>query len=214
MTASPSITLHNGDLPDGLDFGSAVAVDTESMGLHWTRDRLCLVQLSVGDGTAHLVQLNAGAYAAPRLKALLTNPRVTKLFHFARADLATIKHHLGVMPAPLYCTKVASVLARTFTDRHGLKDLARDLLGIELLKEQQTSDWGASNLTPEQLTYAAADVLYLHALRAKLETLLEREGRQALAQATMAFLPTRVELDLAGWANVDVFAHRPGVRTG
>lgn len=208
------IIFHKGDLPPDPVFRDMVAVDTESLGLNWNRDRLCLVQLSAGDGKAHLVQFEAGGYAAPNLKRLLTDPAVTKLFHFARADMATLKHHLGVMPAPVYCTKIASVLARTFTDRHGLKELAKDLLGVELAKEQQTSDWGAATLTPDQLRYAAADVLHLHRLRAKLDEMLTRENRTFLAQGAFAALAFRVELDLAGWENVDIFAHRPGARPG
>jgi ribonuclease D len=202
-----SIQLHQGDLPDGLRFGTAVAVDTETMGLVPMRDRLCLVQLSAGDGSCHIVRFAPGDYAAPRLKQLLTDPAVTKLFHFARFDLATIRQHLGVMPVPVYCTKTASRLCRTFTDRHGLKDLCRDLLGVELSKEQQSSDWGAAELSPAQLKYAAADVLHLHALRAKLDAMLAREGRLELARACFGFLPARAELDLAGWSETDIFAH-------
>ena len=209
MATTPSITLHHGDIPAGLDFGSVVAVDTESLGLHWARDRLCVVQLSAGDGTAHLVQFAQGQYDAPNLKRLMENTAVTKLFHFARADLAMISYYLGVMPQPVYCTKVASVLARTFSDRHGLKDLCRDLLGFELAKEQQTSDWGAEALTEAQQSYAASDVLYLHQLREKLDAMLVREKRNHLAQAAFAFLPARAALDLAGWENVDIFAHKP-----
>ena len=204
-----TITLHKGDLPSGLSFGDCVAVDTESMGLNWDRDRLCLVQLSSGDGNAHLVQLAKGAYDAPNLKKLMGDPRVIKLFHFARADLAAIKRYLGTMPQPVYCTKVASVLVRTFTDRHSLKDLTRELIGIDLSKEQQTSDWGAGELTQDQMTYAASDVLYLHRLKAKLDEMLAREGRTELARRTMDFLPVRAELDVAGWRDIDVFAHRP-----
>ena len=207
--ATPSITLHHGDLPDGLDLGPVVAVDTESMGLDWARDRLCVVQLSSGDGSAHLVQFAPNDYDAPNLKKMLGDPRVTKLFHFARADLAMISFYLGVMPQPVYCTKVASVLARTFSDRHGLKDLCRDLLSVELAKEQQTSDWGAAELTEAQKTYAASDVLYLHQLRDKLDAMLTREKRAHLAQAAFAFLPARAALDIAGWENVDIFAHKP-----
>jgi ribonuclease D len=202
-----STHLHRGDLPAGLSWGEAVAVDTETMGLHPGRDRLCLVQLSAGDGVCHLVQIAAGQTDAPRLTALLTDPKVLKLFHFARFDLGIVKHSLGVMPGPVYCTKIASRLVRTFTDRHGLKDLARDLLGIELSKQQQSSDWGAAELTTEQLRYAAADVLHLHRLRERLNEMLIREGRMELAQACFAFLPTRVALDLAGWAAEDIFAH-------
>jgi ribonuclease D len=204
-----TITLHIGDLPANISFGDCVAVDTESMGLNWDRDRLCLVQLSSGDGNAHLVQLPGGAYDAPNLKALLTDPKVTKLFHFARADLAAIKRWLGVMPAPIYCTKIASILVRTFTDRHGLKDLSRDLISVDLSKEQQTSDWGAPTLTQDQLNYAASDVLYLHRLKAKLDIMLARESRTELARKIMEFLPVRSELDLEGWRDVDVFSHKP-----
>ncbi len=204
-----TITLHTGDLPAGISFGDAVAVDTESMGLNWDRDRLCLVQLSSGDGNAHLVQFEAGKYDAPNLKKLLCDPKVMKLFHFARADLATIDKHLGVMPAPIYCTKIASVLVRTFTDRHGLKDLSRDLIHVDLAKEQQTSDWGAPTLTQDQMTYAASDVLHLHKLRAKLDEMLAREGRTDLARKVMDFLPVRAELDVAGWRDMDVFSHKP-----
>lgn len=203
------ITLHHGDLPAGLSFGDSVAIDTESLGLNWVRDRLCLIQLSAGDGKIHLVQFERGAYDAPNLKKLLSDPNVTKIFHYARADLATIAHHLGVMPKPVYCTKIASALARTFTDKHSLKDLVHDLLGIDLIKEKQCSDWGAPELSAEQKTYAASDVLYLHKLRAKLDEMLCREDRAYLAEAAFAFLPARAALDLAGWADVDIFAHRP-----
>src|SRR5690349_21013873 len=199
--------LHHGDLPEGLAFGSAVAIDTEAMGLNPHRDRLCLVQLSAGDGSAHLVQLEAGGYEAPRLKRLLSDPAVLKLFHFARFDLAVLYRYLEVMPKPVYCTKIASRLARTFTDKHGLRDLCKDLLGIELKKEQQSSDWGASSLTDEQLRYAASDVLHLHALRARLDAMLAREGRGELARRCFEFLPSRALLDLAGWAEQDIFAH-------
>jgi ribonuclease D len=202
-----AIELHEGDLPDGARFGSAVAVDTETMGLNPHRDRLCVVQLSGGNGDCTIVRLRKGQYEAPRLKALLTDPAVTKIFHFARFDVAAIRHFLGVSAGPIYCTKIASRLARTFTDRHGLKDLCKDLLGVELSKEQQTSDWGAAELTPAQLKYAASDVLHLHALRNKLDELLVREGRRELAEACFRFLPTRAELDLAGWPDVDIFAH-------
>ena len=204
---SMSHHLHRGDLPDGIDFGSAVAVDTEAMGLNPHRDRLCLVQLSAGDGNAHLVQILPGQHEAPRLKALMADPTVTKLFHFARFDLAMIYHYLGVMTGPVYCTKIASRLARTFTDKHGLRDLCKDLLNVDLSKQQQSSDWGAANLTDQQLQYAATDVLHLHALRAKLDTMLAREGRTDLARASFAFLPTRVLLDLEGWPEQDIFAH-------
>jgi len=199
--------LHRGDLPEGIDFGSAVAIDTEAMGLNPHRDRLCVVQLSAGDGDAHLVQLAPGAYDAPRLKTLMADPSVTKIFHFARFDLAMIYHYLGVMAGPVYCTKIASRLARTFTDRHGLRDLCKDLLGVDLSKQQQSSDWGAPTLTEEQLRYAATDVLHLHALRAKLDTMLVREGRADLAKAAFDFLPARVLLDLEGWPEQDIFAH-------
>jgi ribonuclease D len=199
--------LYRGDLPEGIGFGAAVAVDTEAMGLNPHRDRLCLVQLSAGDGDAHLVQLAPGAYDAPRLRVLMADPTVTKLFHFARFDLAMMYHYLGVMAGPVYCTKIASRLVRTFTDRHGLRDLCKDLLNVDLSKQQQSSDWGAANLSDEQLRYAATDVLHLHALRARLDTMLAREGRTELARASFEFLPTRVLLDLAGWAEQDIFAH-------
>jgi ribonuclease D len=199
--------LHMRDLPDGLDLGKVVAVDTEAMGLNPHRDRLCLVQLSAGDGRAHLVQFADGVYEAPRLRALLGDAGVLKLFHFARFDIAVLKHYLGVDCTPLYCTKIASKLARTFTDRHSLKDLCREILGIELSKQQQTSDWGAAELTEEQLGYAAADVLHLHALKERLDAMLEREGRSALARTCFEFLPTRAALDLAGWSDEDIFAH-------
>jgi ribonuclease D len=206
-----NIRLYQGDLPDGLDLGLSVAIDTETMGLNPHRDRLCLVQLSAGDGNCHLVRIAptqpGTLVAAPNLKRLLTDTRVMKLFHFARFDIASLKHALGVMAQPIYCTKTASRLVRTFTDRHGLKDLCKDLLGIELKKEQQTSDWGAPDLSQEQLRYAATDVVHLHALKAKLDEMLAREGRTSLAQACFDFLPTRAELDLAGWAEVDIFAH-------
>jgi ribonuclease D len=200
-------TLHEGDLPDGLQFGSAVAVDTETMGLNPHRDRLCLVQLSAGNGDAHIVRLAKGRYEAPRLKALMADPAVLKIFHFARFDVAVLRQFLGISTAPIYCTKIASRLVRTFTDRHGLKDLCRELIGVELSKEQQTSDWGAADITPAQLKYAAADVLYLHQLKTKLDDMLAREGRRELAEACFRFLPTRAQLDLAGWPEVDIFAH-------
>jgi ribonuclease D len=204
-----TISLHHGDLPADISFGNCVAVDTESMGLNWDRDRLCVVQLSSGDGNAHLVQLAAGQYAAPNLRKLFLDPKVTKLFHFARADLAAIKRYLDVMPKPIYCTKIVSVLVRTFTDRHSLKDLTRELIGLDLSKEQQTSDWGAPTLSQDQITYAASDVLHLHKLKAKLDTMLEREGRTELARQVMDFLPVRAELDIAGWRDIDVFSHKP-----
>jgi len=202
-----AVELSQGDLPDGVRFGAAVAVDTETMGLNPHRDRLCLVQLSGGNGDAHIVRLPLGQYDAPRLKALMTDPAVLKIFHFARFDIAVIKQFLGVMPQPIYCTKIASRLVRTFTDRHGLKDLCRELLNVELSKEQQSSDWGAAELTPAQLKYAASDVLHLHALKAKLDDMLAREGRREIAEACFRFLPTRAQLDLAGWADEDIFAH-------
>jgi ribonuclease D len=202
-----TITLHRGDLPAGLDFGNTVAIDSETMGLNPHRDRLCVVQLSSGDGTAHLVQFPQGQYDAPNLKALLTDPKVTKLFHFGRFDIAVFKHYLGVLTGPVYCTKIASKLVRTFTDRHGLKDICKELLNIELSKQQQSSDWGADELTEEQLKYAASDVLYLHQLREKLDAMIAREGRTATAQACFDFLPTRAVLDLEGWPELDIFAH-------
>ena len=202
-----TITLHRGDLPADLSLGSVVAVDTETMGLNPHRDRLCLVQLSAGDGNAHLVQIPRGPAKAPRLAALLADPKVLKLFHFGRFDIAMLEHALGVRCEPVYCTKIAARLVRTFTDRWGLKDLCRELLGVDLSKQQQTSDWGADTLSEEQLAYAASDVLHLHALRAKLDSLLAREGRTELAEAAFRFLPTRARLDLAGWPDVDIFEH-------
>jgi ribonuclease D len=199
--------LHRGDLPDGLDFGESVAIDTETMGLHPLRDRLCLIQLSAGDGTCHLVQFAQDSYDAPNLKRLLVDPKVTKLFHFARFDLAMLKHYLGVDCGPVYCTKIASRLTRTYTDRHGLKDLCKELLGVDLSKQQQSSDWGADALSDEQIRYAASDVLHLHRLREKLDTMLAREDRTAFAQAAFAFLPVRAALDLAGFEDDDIFAH-------
>jgi len=201
-----TVELHKNDLPAGRQWGNAVAIDTETLGLNPYRDRLCLVQLSKGDGNAELVQFDR-SYDAPELTRLLTDESVLKIFHFGRFDMAVLKHSFGVMPRPVYCTKIASRLARTFTDRHGLKDLCRELLGIEISKQQQSSDWGADQLTPDQLNYAASDVLYLHALREKLDAMLTREGREDLARAGIAFLPTRVELDLRGWADIDPFAH-------
>ena len=205
--ASPRIELHKGDLPAGLEFGSSVAIDTETLGLRPHRDRLCLVQLSAGDNTAHLVQLTGADYSAPRLKALLTDPAVLKIFHFARFDVAVLKAYLGVRTAPLYCTKIASKLARTYTDRHGLKDLASELAGVELSKQQQSSDWAATELTHQQIHYAASDVLYLHAIKTRLDAMLERENRRHLAQACFDFLPTRADLDLMGFEDMDVFEH-------
>lgn len=202
-----TIELHKGDLPDGVDFGSSVAIDTETLGLNPLRDRLCLVQLSAGDGTAHLVQLAKGEYDAPNLKALLADKSISKIFHFARFDIATLYHHLGVMTTPVYCTKIASKLTRTYTSYHGLKDLCRELAGIEISKQQQSSDWGADELSPDQIKYAASDVLYLHKLRDELEIRLAREGRSELAASCFNFLPTRALLDLQGWPETDIFAH-------
>ncbi len=199
--------LHDGDLPDGLDLGPIVAIDSETMGLRLGRDPLCVVQLSAGDGNAHVVQLRRPLYDAPNLKRLLTDPKVLKLFHFGRFDIAMFALHLGVVTAPVYCTKIASKLARTYTDRHGLKDLIRELLSADISKAQQSSDWGQTTLSPEQIAYAASDVLYLHALRTRLDAMLAREGRAELAQACFDFLPSRAQLDLAGWEEIDVFAH-------
>jgi ribonuclease D len=202
-----TIHLHHGDLPAGIGFGASVAIDTETMGLNPLRDRLCLAQLSAGDGDSHLVQFAPGPYNAPNLRALLADPKVLKIFHFGRFDIAVMAHYLGVVAAPVYCTKIASKLVRTFTDKHGLKDLCRDLLGVELSKQQQSSDWGAPELTEEQKRYAASDVLHLHALKAKLDGMLIRENRQQLALACFAFLPTRAFLDLTGFGNADIFEH-------
>jgi len=205
--AKPSISLHKGDLPADVTFTGSVAVDTETLGLNINRDRLCLVQLSAGDGTAHLVQFGGTSYDAPRLKALLADPALLKIFHFARFDVAVLEKNLGVATAPIYCTKIASKLVRTYTDRHGLKDLASELLGIELSKQQQSSDWAAETLSQQQLAYAAADVLHLHALKEKLDAMLEREGRRDFAEAAFAFLPVRARLDIAGFGEDDIFAH-------
>ncbi len=202
-----AIKLHHGDLPDGLSLGPVVAVDTETMGLNPHRDRLCLVQLSAGDGNAHLVKIPRGPVKAPRLANLLGDPKVLKLFHFGRFDIAVLEHALGIRCEPVYCTKIAARLTRTFTDKFGLKDLCKELLGIDLSKQQQTSDWGADALSEEQLNYAASDVLHLHALKAKLDLLLKREGRSDLAEAAFRFLPSRARLDLAGWAGIDIFEH-------
>jgi len=202
-----TVFLHHGDLPDGLDLGSSVAVDSEAMGLKIGRDALCVVQLSAGDGNAHVVQLIRPTYDAPNLKRLLTNPEVLKIFHFARFDVAIFEKDLGVETSPIYCTKIASKLVRTYTDRHGLKDLTRELLGVEVSKAQQSSDWGQADLTPEQQSYAASDVLNLHALKRRLDAMLAREGRTALAEACFNFLPYRAKLDVAGWEDVDIFAH-------
>ena len=202
-----TIRLHRGDLPDLSRYTHSVAIDTETMGLDPHRDRLCVVQLSNGDGTADVVQIPKAHSDAPHLKALLADPKITKIFHFARFDLAALYHGLGVMPQPVYCTKIASRLSRTYTDRHGLKDLVRELLGIDLSKQQQSSDWGADALSDAQLAYAASDVLHLHALRDKLDVMLKREGREMLAKACFEFLPARARLDLEGWQNEDIFAH-------
>lgn len=208
----PTPILYQDDLPDGLDLGPVVAIDTETMGLNPHRDRLCLVQLSAGDGTAHLVQvvpraLGGRGYDCPVLARLLADPAMLKIMHFARFDVAVLQHALGITVAPVKCTKIAAKLVRTFTDRHGLRDLCRELLGVEISKQQQTSDWGAVELTPEQLAYAASDVLHLHALWARLEALLKREGRLELAQSCYDFLPARARLDLLGYEDPDVFAH-------
>jgi ribonuclease D len=202
-----AVHLHQGDLPAGLKFPNGVAIDSETMGLRPERDRLCVVQLSGGDGTAHCVRFAKGQYAAPNLKALLADKSTLKLFHFARFDVAVMKKYLGVDTTPVYCTKIASKLVRTYTDRHGLKDLVRELTGKELSKEQQSSDWGAAELTQAQLTYAAADVLYLHQVKDKLDVMLAREGRTQIAQACFDFLSTRADLDLLGWDEEDIFEH-------
>ncbi|HEY4162837.1 MAG TPA: ribonuclease H-like domain-containing protein [Dongiaceae bacterium] len=206
-----SIHLHKGDLPEGLDLGSVIAVDTETMGLNPVRDRLCLVQMSAGDGTSHLVQIPriepGRLHDAPRLKAVMEDPKILKIFHFGRFDLAAMKAYLGVRCQPVYCTKIASKMTRSYTDRHGLKDLCKELLDVDLSKQQQSSDWGNAELTEDQLRYAASDVLYLHRLKAKLDVMLAREGRAELAAACFNFLPTRAELDLLGWDDPDVFSH-------
>ncbi|HWW47379.1 MAG TPA: ribonuclease D [Xanthobacteraceae bacterium] len=202
-----TIRLHRGDLPDLSRYTSSVAIDTETLGLNPHRDRLCVVQLSNGDGTADVVQIANGQREAPNLTKLLADPNVVKIFHFGRFDLAVLFHTFGVMPAPVYCTKIASRLVRTYTDRHGLKDLTRELLGVELSKQQQSSDWAAADLTEAQLAYAASDVLYLHRLRERLDTMLARESRAEMAAACFEFLPTRARLDLAGWPEEDIFAH-------
>jgi ribonuclease D len=202
-----TIRLHRGDLPDLSRYAGAVAIDTETMGLSLGRDRLCVVQLSPGDGSADVVQIPPHATDAPNLKRLLADTRLLKIFHFARFDVAVLHHAFGVMAEPIYCTKIASRLARTYTDKHGLKDLVRELLGHELSKQQQLSDWGAPELSDAQVSYAAADVLYLHALKERLDAMLAREGREGLAAACFNFLPERARLDLAGFANEDIFAH-------
>jgi ribonuclease D len=202
-----TIRLHRGDLPDLSRYRGAVAIDTETMGLDPRRDRLCVVQLSPGDGSADVVQIPPGAATAPNLTRLLADDSMVKIFHFARFDLGMLFKTFGVMPVPVYCTKIASRLTRTYTDKHGLKDLVRDVLGIDVSKQQQLSDWGAAELTDAQVAYAASDVLHLHALKDKLDTLLAREGRESLAAACFGFLPDRARLDLAGWAAEDIFAH-------
>jgi len=202
-----TIRFHRGDLPDGYDAGASIAIDTETLGLNPHRDRLCVVQLSRGDGTADVVQIPKNPGRPKNLVRLLEDPAVLKLFHFARFDVAVLRHAFGVVTTPVYCTKIASKLTRTYTDRHGLKDLVRELLGVELSKQQQSSDWGADTLSEAQLAYAASDVLHLHALHQKLDTMLAREGRVELAKACFDFLPYRAELDLAGWAETDIFAH-------
>ena len=202
-----TVYLHEGDLPDDLDLGPVVAVDSETMGLRFRRDPLCVVQLSSGDGDAHVVRLNRPAYDCPNLKRVMADPEVLKLFHFGRFDIGMFQLHLGVETRPVYCTKIASKLARTYTDRHGLKDVVRECAGVELSKAQQSSDWGSPVLTQAQLDYAASDVLYLHAVRARLDEMLEREGRTELARKCFDFLPTRSALDLAGWDEQDIFAH-------
>ena len=199
--------LYQNDLPDGLDLGPVVAIDCETMGLIPHRDRLCVVQLSGGDGNAHIVQIAKGQSEAPNLCKLLTDPNVLKLFHFGRFDIAVLYHAFGALTAPVYCTKIASRLVRTYTDRHGLKNLLQELLDIDISKQQQSSDWGSATLTQAQMEYAASDVLYLHKLREALEVRLEREDRHAMAQACFGFLPTRAQLDLAGWPETDIFAH-------
>jgi ribonuclease D len=201
-----SITLHKGDLPEGLTFGDIVAIDSETMGLDPHRDRLCLVQLSAGDGSAHLVQFEH-SYDAPNLVRLLADLSITKLFHYGRFDIAMFDKYLGVLTAPVYCTKIASKLTRTYTDRHGLRDLCRELLGVEISKQQQSSDWGAGQLTEEQLAYAASDVLHLHRLKVIFDGLIDREGRRDLANACFRFLPMRARLDLLGWDQEEIFTH-------
>lgn len=202
-----TVRLHRGDLPDLTRYTGAVAIDTETMGLNPHRDRLCVVQLSPGDGSADVVQIPKGHTDAPNLKALLASPAITKIFHFARFDVAVLYQTFGVMTGPIYCTKIASRLARTYTDRHGLKDLVREVLNVDLSKQQQSSDWGSDSLTEPQLAYAASDVLHLHGLRERLDAMLVREGRTQLAKACFDFLPTRAVLDLEGWAEEDIFAH-------
>lgn len=202
-----TVHLHKGDLPDDLDLGPVVAVDSETLGLSLVRDALCVVQLSAGDGDAHVVQLDRKTYDCPNLKALLANEKVEKIFHFGRFDIAMFQRDLGVTTRPVFCTKIASKLVRTYTDRHGLKDVTRELVGVDLSKQQQSSDWGADDLSPAQLDYAASDVLHLHELKNKLTDMLIREGRLDMAEACFGFLPWRAKLDLAGWDETDIFAH-------
>lgn len=204
---SPTIKLHKNDLPAGLVFPNGVAIDSETLGLRPHRDRLCVVQLSGGDGSAHLVQFDGKDYSAPRLKALLTDAKTLKIFHFARFDVAVLQQYLGVTTNPVYCTKIVSKLVRTYTDKHGLKDLAAELTGVEMSKQQQSSDWAAEKLSDQQRHYAATDVLHLHAIKAKLDHMLDRDGRRAEAEACFAFLPTRARLDLGGFEDMDIFAH-------
>ena len=207
MSTSPNIQYHKGDLPDGLSLGPLVAVDTETMGLNPVRDSLCIVQLSAGDGEVHVVQLDRATYAAPNLVSLMGDASVLKIFHYARFDIAFMKKYLSVDTQPVYCTKIASKLVRTYTDKHGLKDLCRELIGVDLSKQQQSSDWGAETLSDAQLHYAASDVLYLHRLKDQLDQMLSREGRTHLAQKSFDFLPIRAELDLGGWSEMDIFSH-------
>lgn len=203
-----TIRFHKGDLPDDANFGDCIAIDTETLGLVPHRDRLCAVQLSRGDGSADVIQIGLGQQQAKNIERLLADPKVTKLFHFARFDVAILCKTFGVMASPIYCTKIASKLARTYTDRHGLKDLARELLGVELSKQQQSTDWGDATLSEAQLSYAASDVLYLHALRIRLDAMLKRENRFEIAAACFDFVPARARLDLMGWADVDIFSHQ------
>ena len=205
--SKPEIHVHRGDLPSGLSFPNGVAVDSETLGLRPHRDRLCVVQLSGGDNVAHLVQFDGSNYAAPNLSALMADASVEKIFHFARFDVAVLKHYLGVVTQPIFCTKIASKLVRTYTDRHGLKDLTSELLGIELSKQQQSSDWAATELSDAQKAYAASDVLYLHGIKTRLEEMLQRDGRRSIADAAFEFLPIRAELDLGGFEDMDIFAH-------
>jgi len=201
------IHYHVGDLPDDVTFGDSIAIDTETQGLHLHRDRLCVVQLSSGDGSAHLIHFPDPVYDAPNLTRLLADTGITKIFHYARFDVAMLRRHFGIMCTPVYCTKIASKLVRTYTDRHGLKELCKELLGVDLSKEQQSSDWASGELSPAQQAYAANDVLYLHSIREKMEERLIRENRRELAAACFAFLPVRAELDLSGWSEEDIFHH-------